>query len=134
MAMITETGTIRERGELKTGTSQSGREWAFQDIVLEVMTGNNRYKNLVVKADINTISDLDQLPDGASVEVTYYVDAREYNGRWYPEAHLFSVKPAGQSQHVGGTNFSRRTYGESEQAPAAPAPQQQVNVETDLPF
>jgi len=132
MAFLTETGKIRQRGEIKQGTAQSGRDWAFQEILLEVTTGNNQYKNLAVKADIHTIGDLQKVADGTAIEVTYYVDSREYNGRWYTEAHLYSFKVASEQpeRHVGGSPFPKKEYN----AAPAPAAQSAVNQDTDLPL
>ena len=131
--MITEKGTIRYRGEIKSGTSKNGNDWAFQDIVLEVPTGSSQYKNLLVRADIHTVGEIQNISDSQEVEVTYYVNAREYNGKWYPDVNLYSIKVVGEQHHTGGSNFEKKTYDPVGSAPS-PAPKKKVDVDNDLPF
>lgn len=134
MAIISEKGTIRYRGEIRKGISKSGNEWAFQDIVLEVPTGSSQYKNLLVRADINQIEDLKKVEDRQMIEVNYYVDAREYNGRWYSDVKLFSFKVIGPEQHTGGTPFEKKTYNASPEVKKPAKQPEPVDVEKDLPF
>lgn len=131
--MTKETGHIRYRGEVKSGTSANGNDWAFQDIVLEVPTGSNQYKNLLVSADIHTIADIEKITDNQEVEVTYYVSARQYKDRWFPEVKLWAISVVGEQQHTGGTRFEKKTYNAVGEAPKKEA-KKEVNEETDLPF
>ena len=124
--------------EQRSGTSARG-EWVSQDFVLETI--NETYPRKMVFS----VFGADRLQRfaiqvGQIVNVSFDIDAREYNGRWYNSIRAFDVRQIQNTTPVGvppmDADFS------VPQATAAPAaapvhpfaqPETSENVD-DLPF
>lgn len=90
--IIKEKGTIVKLMDEQSGTSKAGNAWASREFVIEV--NDEGFKNFVhFKAFGKEVPDLQDMKEGDLVEVSYKPQSREFNGRWYDEHRLFSVKP-----------------------------------------
>ena len=67
--------------DLKTGKSESGKEWKNQSILLEQDTQFNREVVITFKGD--KISKLQQIKIGDNISCNVNISSREYNGKWY---------------------------------------------------
>lgn len=92
MATIKEKGRIVHKGEIQSGTSQSGNGWARQTIVVEVEGFNGTYRKVALQCGTQQVMDIQSMPESTKVEVSYQVTAREYNGRWYNNVDLFRIE------------------------------------------
>lgn len=84
------------------GTSQAGKAWRKREYVLETQ------ETYPKKVCFNLFGDrIDQYPMaiGDEVTVSYDLESREYNGRWYTDVRAYKVEKGALSA-----------------APAAPAP------------
>ncbi len=89
------TGKIIHALEPKSGTSQrTGNPWKMQEFVLETLEqyprklffnvfGEDRLREMNIKV-------------GEILTVSFDIDAREYNGRWYTDIRAWRVQREGQ--------------------------------------
>lgn len=94
MGIVTEKGKLFIKGEVKTGQSASGNQWANQQIVVEVYGFNNSIKRVALQTNkTDILYAIEELPLGAEIEIKYSVSAREWNGKWYNNVELVSLDP-----------------------------------------
>lgn len=123
------------------GTSQKGNPWKKREYVLETQETYPR------KVFFNFFGDrVDQFPlqVGQMVKISFDIDSREYNGRWYVECRAWKAEDpnaAGanygapqQQQNYGPATQMPQGYATSAAAPAPPAPDLAPNPTDDLPF
>lgn len=108
MALNYVKGIISHIGEVESGTSQNGYDWARQTVVIDVASFNNTFSKIALTAQNQRVDDLQEYQIGDRVEVGYSVTAREYQGKWFNNVDLISIKFL------------------DEVAPAAPAPAPQA--------
>ena len=121
------TGKIIYVGEARGGVSaRTGNSWKTQDFVIETMEqyprkcmfnvfGEDRLKEFHIQA-------------GEVLTVSFDIDAREYNGRWYNDIRAWRVVRGEVAPAQGAAPADIP-------APAAPAAPAAVNEpEDDLPF
>ena len=106
MALNRVKGIISHMGEIQSGTSQSGFDWARQIIVIDVHSFNGTFSKIALTAQNQRVDDLQNYQIGDRVEIGYSVTAREYQGKWFNNVDLVNIKFL------------------DEVAPAAPAPRQ----------
>ncbi|MBE6198564.1 MAG: DUF3127 domain-containing protein [Alistipes sp.] len=96
----------------QSGTSARG-EWHSQNVVFEMQTNSNYPRKVSVKF-FNKHDDVARLVVGAAYKVTFDVESREYQGRWYTDVLGRRVEPKEAAQMA---------QPQSEPAPfVAPAP------------
>jgi Protein of unknown function (DUF3127). len=120
------------------GTSRAGNAWKKREYVLETL------ETYPKKVAFNFFGDrVDQFPlnVGDVVTVSFDIDSREFNGRWYVDLRAWKSQPAQQS----ATEPAPANYGPATQMPggytqagAAVPPPPAVDLGTsendDLPF
>ncbi len=84
------TGKIIFVGEIKQGVGQSGKAWKIQTVVIEELTG--RFPQILV-ADIFGADKVDELAPkpGEVVTAQYYVEGRQYEGRWFGSNKIYKM-------------------------------------------
>lgn len=135
---------------VKTGTSSRG-EWKVQEFVLETL--DDRFSRKMVFSVFGE----DRLQRfniqvGQTVNVSFDIDAHEYQGRWFNSIRAYDVRPVmdnmqqpmapqGQDMPAPAASFNQPQSAPFPQAPAAPAtPQPQADPfagggdSDDLPF
>ena len=122
----------------QTGTSARG-EWHSQNVVFE-MQNNSPYTRKVSVKFFNKRDEVARLVTGAAYKVTFDVESREFNGRWYTDVIGRRVEPKEAAQ------MAQAPYSESiPVAPVAPMaapmpteeptmPAQSAPAIDDLPF
>ncbi len=120
----------------QSGTSARG-EWHNQNVVFEMQTSSPYPRKVSVKF-FNKRDDVARLITGAAYKVTFDIESREYNGRWYTDVIGRRVEPK------EATQMAQAQYSEPlpTAVPAAapmpteePAmPTQSAQVVDDLPF
>ena len=122
------TGRIIAVMEKRSGQSQrSGNAWASQDYVIETLEQYPRrcMFNGVGEDKINEYN----LQIGAEVTVSFDLNAREYNGRWYNDIRAWRVVPAQTAAPVAPAAAPAAPEAVIPAPVAAPAA-----PEDDLPF
>ena len=74
-----------------SGTSARG-EWFRQDVVFE-MVSQSPYPRKVCVKFFNKRDEVARLVEGAAYIVSFDIDCREYNGRWYTDINAWRVQP-----------------------------------------
>lgn len=86
--------------EPKTGTSPRG-EWKVQEFVLETLDGQFSRKMVFSVFGEERLQRFN-IQVGQDVKVSFDIDAREYNGRWFNSIRAFDVRPANQPAAAAG--------------------------------
>lgn len=117
------------------GVSKAGNPWKKREYVLETLESYPRKVHFELFGE-----KADQFPleVGQNVKLSFDIESREYNGRWFTTIRGWKVDPAdavAPSQTVPGSNYG------SVAAPAAnnvgavpPPPIPAASTDEDLPF
>lgn len=125
MALYTVRGFIAQKDDIVSGQSASGRDWARQDILLDVPGFQGSTTKLALTARDARVETVSAFPVGAKVEIGFTAYAREWQGRWYNNVEIVNIRPADQPvQEAPRQAMPQQGYPQ-----AAPAwPQQRINV------
>ena len=110
-------GKILQFLQLQTGQGKNGT-WKKQELILE--TGDAYPKKVCIAVWGDKI-DMSAFKPGDSVIVSFDVESREYNGRWYTDVKAWKIVSSKQSSD---TNFNQPLAG----------PVEASSMEDDLPF
>ena len=93
MALFKTTGRIYRKDEVVEGESSRG-SWCRQNVVLvcEADIEHPWYVSLTAFGE-KTVGALTTLPEGAQVNVSFSINAREYNGRYYNDLRIWEIAP-----------------------------------------
>ena len=120
----------------QTGTSARG-EWHSQNVVFE-MQNNSPYTRKVSVKFFNKRDDVARLVTGAAYKVTFDIESREFNGRWYTDILGRRVEPKEAAQMAQAPYSEPITAAAPMAAPMPteePAmPAQSAPIVDDLPF
>ncbi|MBP3716344.1 MAG: DUF3127 domain-containing protein [Paludibacteraceae bacterium] len=138
------TGRVIAVLPIRTGTSAAGTEWASQDYVIEYSEPSAQYPrrlnfNIFGSDKIQQSSQLLQV--GNTVKVSFDIDAREYQGRWFTSIRAWKVEPAGAAVPTAAAATTYAAPAQPMAPGAAPQPMQQQaapaaqqDESSDLPF
>ena len=118
----------------RTGVSSKG-EWKSQDFVIET---HEYYPHKMV-FNVFGAERLERfnIVIGEEISVSFDIDAKEYNGRWFNSIRAFDVKKVGQSvasQASVSQSPTQTTYQQPKQVAQQQAPVQTVQDEEPLSF
>lgn len=85
-------GIVVQKLPETSGTSARGSEWFRQDVVFEMVTQSPYPRKVCVKF-FNKRDEVARLVEGAAYIVSFDIDSREYNGRWYTDISAWRVQP-----------------------------------------
>jgi hypothetical protein len=108
----------------QTGTSGKG-EWKKCNFVIE--TGDKFPKKVCIVAWKDLVDQVQQIPAGSMVNVSFDVESREYNGKWYTDVKAWKIA-AGSGSGTGSAPSSRN------QAPMPANEPPMADATDDLPF
>ena len=124
------TGKIIQKLAPVSGTSKAGNAWNKQEYVLETQESFPR------KVFFNFFGErANQYPleVGQLVTVSFDIESREFNGRWYTDIRAWKAEPA--TAQAGGEAPAAPTAAPAPMQPAAPMPDFTQPAEgDDLPF
>ncbi len=139
------TGRIIKALEPRGGVSRTtGNPWKMQDFVIEETVGQYPKRmvfNVFGEENLNRFN----IQEGQELTVSFDVNAREYNGRWYNDIRAWNVVPAAAAAPAAAPAAQFAPAPAQPAASPAPAPAAQpaaqpANFETaaddssDLPF
>ena len=90
------TGKVEQVLPLESGEGKNG-PWKKQHFVIEYMDGNYA-KKLCFSLWGDKTSALQDIQPGTEIKVSFNVESREYNQRWYTDAKAWRVEVVGQAQ------------------------------------
>lgn len=95
-----QTGKIIKVLPLKSGVSKSsGKEWKSQEYVME--TSDIRYPTHLCFSVFGDRVDSFAIKEGEELTVSFNIDAREYEGRWYNSIQAWKVERGAGDQFYG---------------------------------
>lgn len=105
---------------LQTGSGKNGA-WKKQDIIVE--TEGTYPKKVCISIWGDKISE-SVLKVGSQLSISFDVESREYNGRWYTDVKAWKIEPAGAATSTGTEGPIDQPYFE----------EGQMENKDDLPF
>lgn len=111
------TGKIIFVGKVQSGVSKAGNNWEKCQYVLETLDSMRPRKVAFTAFGSDRVAQFNQvITPGAIVKVSYDIESREFNERWYTDIMGWKVEPAeGASQQQGAA------MDQTPIAPVAPA-------------
>lgn len=94
MALYYAKGFISHMSEIKSGTGNSGKEWARMTIMLDVPGYQGSIYKIQFQVETAHIDDVLKFKNGDKVEIGFSLYAREWNGKWYNNVDLVNIKSA----------------------------------------
>ena len=122
MALFYQRGTIHDMTDVQSGKTASGGEWQRMNLILETPGYQGATYKVVFQVFGDHVKETLLFNRGDKVEVGFSVYAREWNGKWYNNLDLVSIKPI---------------TADAGQDTTKAAPQAEVEVadnDNDLPF
>ena len=128
-------GKIIQKLELQSGTSKAGNAWKKQEYVLETLDSYPRK----VKFDFfGDRADQYPLEVGDVITLSYDIESREFNGRWYTDIRGFKAMKEDPNMAAAVPPMPSQAPAPVEGGVPAPPPEQppfdQGGVGDDLPF
>lgn len=114
--------------EPKNGTSRNGNEWMVQEYVIET---HDQYPRRMC-FDVFGADKIQQfaIKVGEELNVSFDIDAREWQGRWFNSIRAWKVERVGQAQPAA----PEAPFPPINAAPAAPVDFSAGDEKDDLPF
>jgi len=110
---------------LQSGTSKSGNGWSKQEFVIE--TEEQFPKKVCLSLFGDKVSLLNGLSTGDQIDVSFNLESREFNGKWYSNINAWKINPV-SSQGNQTPAFS------AEDIPPPPESGEMEPPYNDLPF
>ncbi|MGE4587336.1 MAG: DUF3127 domain-containing protein [Mangrovibacterium sp.] len=85
-------GKISRILEPVSGVSKAGNEWRKREFVIEI-AGEQFPRQICFTLFNDKLNLLDGMTPGTEVNVSFSVESREYNGRWYHNINAWKVEP-----------------------------------------
>ena len=84
----------------ESGTSKAGNEWKKRVVVVE-FTSNGGIKHIAAEMFGESKIEANPVRKGQYVEMTFEVDSKEYNGRWYTGCSVVRIEKSSNKNGVG---------------------------------
>ena len=91
-------GTIQQILNVESGVSRAGNEWKKQEFILE--TAEQYPKKVCFTLFNDKLSLVDNVSEGDEVEVSFNLESREFNGKWYHNINAWIIDKAGAGNEV----------------------------------
>lgn len=116
-----------QSGEGKNGT------WKKQDFVLET---DSQYPKKICFTVWGDKINSQLMQEGNQLNVSFDVESREYNGRWYTDVKAWKIEPAGEGQGNDDGGFAPQSAPAAHRsaAPAQLSEELKASGDDDLPF
>lgn len=123
-------GKIIKLLPLRSGVSQSGKEWQSLDAVLET-DGQHHHRKMFFSVFSEERIKKFALFEGMECNVQFDIDAHEFNGKWYNSITAYNIVNTGITVQQPVQPQPTVIYPDKPQT--APQPQQNNHAD-DLPF
>jgi hypothetical protein len=98
-------GNIQQILKPESGVSRAGKEWKKQEFVIETREQFPRKVCFTLFNDKASL--IDGLSTGEEVEVSFNVESREYNGKWFHNLNAWKIdKPSNDNMPEPPPEFS----------------------------
>lgn len=114
----------------QSGVSRAGNNWKKREYVLET---HETYPKKVFFVLFGDRADQYPLNIGDEIRLSFDINSREYNGRWFTSIDGWKVEPVSAPAAPGMPAQAVPAYG-APAAPVAPMPDLSPEPNDDLPF
>ena len=104
MALEIEGKIIRKLG-VQSGTSARG-EWSKQEFVIEYQEGNYPSQACFSVWGADKVKELEKYQINDKVKVSFNINSREYNNRWYTDLRAWKIEVESPVQENYTTGFA----------------------------
>jgi hypothetical protein len=99
-----------------SGTGKNGTAWTKRDFIIETI--DNFPKKICIAAWGDKTAELNGISIGEMIKVSFDVQSREYNGKWYTDLRAWKIERQGaanqpSAQAQGSGSFNASPEGES---------------------
>lgn len=108
-------GTLLSKFPVQSGTSARG-EWAKQEFLLET-SDNFRKKVLISAWGADLISVLSGCKEGEVLNISFNIESREYNQRWYTDVRAWRIVKENREEERGDIRFRDSSASEPSPSP-----------------
>lgn len=91
-------GKVEQLLKPESGVSRAGKEWKKQEFILE--TDEQFPKKVCFTLFGDKVDLANGLAQGQEVEVSFNLDSREYNGRWFTNANAWKIESVNEQGNV----------------------------------
>lgn len=102
-----------------TGTSKAGNAWKKREYVLETQ---ETYPKKIFFDFFGERADQYPLTVGQEIKLSFDIDSREYNGRWYVSVRGWKAEPVAATAPQGPVGMPEQPYGAAPAGYNAPMP------------
>jgi hypothetical protein len=96
------TGKVLQVLPEQTGTGRNG-QWSRQDFIME--TQEQYPKKVCFSAWGDKVSQLKSFKTDDTVKVSFNIESREFNGRWYTDLRVWKIETGFQEKAPGADRF-----------------------------
>lgn len=93
-------GTVKHVEDVETFEGRNGGSYRKQNIVVTSTDDRGHEDAVALRAFGDTVAETEGLREGETVDVTFAINAREYNGRWYNDLNIIHVRVQGTQVNV----------------------------------
>lgn len=86
---LTASGKIVSVFKVESGVSKAGNEWKKQEFLIE--TTEQFPKKICFTLFNDKISLLEGFSAGDEVEITFFIESRDYNGKWFHNINAWRI-------------------------------------------
>ena len=131
-------GTVKHVEDVETFEGRNGGSYRKQNIVVTEKDDRGYENDVALRAFGDTVAETEGLREGETVDVTFAINAREYNGRWYNDLNIIHVRTqapsAPQEERTAPSPRNERKAAVKAKAEAIINGTAEPGGEDDLPF
>lgn len=126
-------GKIIQACPIEQGTSKAGKPWKKRICVLETVETYPKKVAFTIFGEDKVTQYDPMVQPGATIRLSFDINSREFNGRWYTDISAWKIEPA-DAAGQGGYQAPQPQY-QPQGAPVPPPPAITPQApEDDLPF
>jgi len=91
-------GKIDQVLKPESGTSRAGKDWSKREFIIE--TDEQFPKKVCFTLFGDKVNLIDGLAAGQEVEVSFNLESREYNGRWFHNINAWKIDKVSEQNNV----------------------------------
>lgn len=121
---LTIKGTLEKILNPESGISRSGKEWKKQEFIVE--TKEQFPRKICFTLFNEKLSLIDQFSEGSEIEVSFNLESREYNSKWFHNVNAWKIEEISDKipEHTPPPEYSESEI----------PPELNDNEEDSLPF
>ncbi|MCY7351418.1 MAG: DUF3127 domain-containing protein [Cytophagaceae bacterium] len=127
-------GTLVQVQDEAGGTSKAGNPWVKQEFIVETLDGQFTKKVCFTLFGADKVGELKKFTPGDQLKVSFNLESREYNNRWYTEARAWRLELADGEGFVQASSNSERPAKAAPSAQPLPPTVGAEGGDDDLPF